>query len=128
MTFAELSEVWRPLDIGIAALEGLLFGLLLVGRFAANPAYASGVARPSEYGGIIALMTAASGAIFYGGQILATYAAGDQGWTRVVSRYGIWVVFSLAIGLGTWIRLRRHLAQKVVEVHDRAVSEIEADR
>lgn len=127
MTIAELTAVWTPLAMLIALGEGLLFGYVLIGRFAVDPAYATRVARPLEYGALTALMTAAAGLVFYAGQILASYLGGDTAWTRVVSRYGIWVAFSVAIGFGMWVRLHRHLARKHAEVHDRATSDHEAE-
>lgn len=123
MTFAELSEVWRPLDIGFAVIEGLLFGYIVVGRFAADPTYASGLAEPREIAWITAWSTAAAGFLFFGGQILASFLGHDASWTRVVSRYGIWVVFSVAVGIGIFVRLVRHMRRKHAEVHDQAVSE-----
>ena len=126
MTIAELAEVWTPLSLAIALVSGLVVGYILVGRFAVDPAYASGHASPLEYALVTAVVTAAAGLIFYGGQILTSWIGGDTAWTRVVSRYGLWLVYAAAIGLGTWVRLRRHLARKAAEIHDRAVSEVEA--
>jgi hypothetical protein len=127
MTLAELTEVWTPLSLAVAIISGLLVGILLVGRFASDPAYASGDASPLEYALVTVVMTAAAGLIFYGGQIMTSYIGGDTAWTRVVSRYGIWIAYAAAIGLGTWIRLHRHLRRKHAEIHDRAISQLADD-
>ena len=126
MTVAELVEVWTPLSIAVAMLSGLGLGYVLVGRFAVDPAYASGEASALEYAATTAVTAIAAGLIFYGGQILTSYIGGDTAWTRVVSRYGIWVAYSVAIGLGLWLRLRRHVARKRYEAHERAVRELGA--
>lgn len=128
MTWAELTEVWRPLDIAFALVEGLVFGYVVVGRLAADPTYASGKASPVQVSWWTALSTAAAGFLFFGGQILASFLGHDTSWTRVASRYGIWVVFSVAVGSGLFGRLTRHLSRKHAEVHDQAVSDLEADR
>ena len=128
MTLGQLVEVWTPLSVVAAIAAGLVVGFVLVGRFASDPAYASGVATPIEYGVIIAVLAAAIGMIFYSLQIFTSYIGGDTAWTRVVSRFGLWVLYAAAIGLGTWVRLRRHISRKHNEAHDRAVSELEAKR
>lgn len=124
MTLEELTAVWTPLSLGVAVLSGALLGYVVLGRFAADPAYASGIASPLEVAVLTFVLTAAAGLIFYGGQIGTSWIGGDTAWTRVVSRYGIWLAYSVAIGVGLWIRLHRHLARKHAEVHDRAVSEL----
>lgn len=124
---AALTEVWTPLSVALAVISGLAVGVILVGRYAANPAYASGVASPAEYASLAGIMGLAIGVIFYGGQILTSYLGGDTEWTRVVSRFGIWAMYSLAIGLGTWIRIRRHIARRRAAVHDQAVAEVEGE-
>ncbi len=126
MTWSELIEVWSPLSILAALVSGLIVGYLLVGRFASDPAYASGVSTPIEYGIVAAVLAAALGAIFYGLQIATSWFGGDTAWTRVVSRFGLWALYSVAIGIGTWIRLNRHIARKHAEAHERAVAELGA--
>jgi hypothetical protein len=128
MTLEELTAVWTPLSIGVALLSGSLLGFLVLGRFAADPAYASGTASPLEVAILSAVLTAAAGLVFYGGQIGTSWIGGDTAWTRVVSRYGIWIAYSIAIGVGLWVRLHRHLARKHADIHDRAVSEVAADQ
>lgn len=125
MTIQELVEVWTPLSIVAAILSGLVVGYFLVGRFASDPAYASGIAGPVDYALITAVLSIAIGMIFYSLQILTSFIGGDTAWTRVVSRFGLWVLYALAIGFGTWLRLRRHIALKHVEAHERAVHELE---
>jgi hypothetical protein len=127
VTLAELTEVWSPLSVLAAAIPGFLLGYLLLGRFAADPAYASGDATPLDYGVLTAILTAATGLIFYGFQIITSLVDGDTHWTRVVSRYAIWVLYSLAIGIGLWLRLHRHIAARHAAAHERAVAELAAN-
>lgn len=126
MTLEQLVEVWTPLSIAAAVLSGLVVGYFLVGRFASDPAYASGIAGPFDYAVITAVLSIAIGMIFYSLQILTSFIGGDTAWTRVVSRFGLWVLYAIAIGVGTWIRLRRHIRRKHVEAHERAIHELEA--
>src|SRR5258706_15841948 len=99
MTLAELVSVWTPLSIGVAMASGALLGYVALGRFAADPAYASGIAGPGEVAILATVLTAATGLIFYGGQVGTSWIAGDAGWVRLLSRYGIWLAYSIAIGI-----------------------------
>jgi hypothetical protein len=51
----QLAEVWTQLSILVALASGLAVGFVLVGRFAADPAYASGQSTPLEYGVVTAI-------------------------------------------------------------------------
>ena len=128
MTLAQFVEVWTPLSTWAAVVSGFLMGFLVIGYFASDPTYASTSTTPARVGVLTAVLVLALGMVFYGLQIFGSYLDGDTTWTRVVSRFGLWVLYGLAIGFGTWVRLQRHLARKHVEVHDRAVHELEAER
>lgn len=127
MTAAQLTEVWAPLTVGIALISGFLFGFGILGLFAVDPQYATRDVEPLEASAWTAATIAAIGLVFYGGQVLTAYLDGDIQWTRIVSRYAIWVFYSVAIGAGLWLRIHRHLRRKAAEVHERAVTELEQD-
>lgn len=128
MTLQDLFEVWTPLTVIAAIGPGLLGGAFLIGRFAKDPAYASGEATPFQYAVLTFALVAAVGLIFYALQILTSYVGGDTAWTRVVSRFGLWGMYSAALGVGTWLRLANHIARRHAEVHERAIAEVEAER
>lgn len=127
MTLADLTAVWSPATILAAIVAGAIVGIVLVGSLASNPAYAAKDATPLRYGLLTAVAAGAAGCAFYSLQILASYVDEDPNWRRAASRFLLWVVFSIVIGLGTWIRLVRHIARRHREAHDRAVAEIEAE-
>lgn len=124
MTLELLTEVWNEYTILFAICAGISLGYLVVGHYASDPAYASGEATSVEYGVLVATLAVAIGLVFFGFQVIATFIEGDPLWTRVVSRFGIWVVYSVAIGLGTGIRLTRHTRRKRAETHARAEHEL----
>jgi hypothetical protein len=128
MTWEELSSVWTPLSVVVAALSGALLGYVVLGQFAADPAYASGIASPLQVGVLTVVLLAAIGLIFYGGQIGTSWIGGDTNWARVVSRFGVWLAYSAAIGLGLYLRLRRHLRARHAQAHDRAVADLAVTR
>jgi cytochrome bd-type quinol oxidase subunit 2 len=123
MTLDQLTEVWTPMSVAVALVTGLLVGLV-VGRYVADPAYASHVAAPRQYAALIGLMIVAAGVFFYGGQILTSYIGGDDEWTRAVSRLCVWVMYGVMIAVGTWIRIRYHLDGKRRIAHKRALAEL----
>lgn len=127
MIWSEISSVWTPLSVSVAVGSGLALGFVLLGRFAADPTYASGKSSPLESAILAIVLTAAIGLVFYGGQIATSWVGGDTGWVRVMSRYGIWLAYSIGIGVGLWLRLHHHLARRRSDAHARAVSELEAD-
>lgn len=120
----DITEVWNAASLSFAALAGMLVGYLAIGRFASDPAYASGEATPREYGVLTAVLASAVGLVFFGFQILGTYLDGDPGWTRVVSRLFIWLLYCSAIGLGTWLRLARNRNMRHRQAQDAAKREL----
>lgn len=124
----DIFEVVNLASVSFAVLAGLAVGYLAIGRYASDPAYASGKASPTEYGLLVAGLAAAVGAVFFGFQILGAIVDGDQLWTRVASRLVVWFLYSMAIGMGTTIRLARHAQRKRAEAHENALRELNDDR
>lgn len=65
----------------------------------------------------------AVGAVFYVGQAAASILDGDPGWPRIVTRFTIWVVFCVAMGVATYLRLVWHTEQRHREARARAIRE-----
>lgn len=124
MTLAELTEVWSPLSALIATVSGVLFGLAF-GWIAINPVYSrSDLAGPVRVAFWTALFAASAGLVFYAGQTLGSFLSADPHWSRVMSRYGEWVLFSLAIGVTTWALIRRDRSARHQRARNRAISEM----
>lgn len=120
----DIFEVVNAASISFAIFAGLAVGYLAIGKYASDPAYASGQASPTEYGLLVAGLAAAVGAVFFGFQILGAIVDGDQLWPRIASRLIIWFLYSMAIGMGTSIRLERHVRRKRDEAHAGAIREL----
>jgi hypothetical protein len=124
MTLADLTEVWAPLSLVANAIGGLLFGFAVIGWALVNPQYSTKTARPLEVAFVTFAITSCGGLVFYGIQTATTFLDGDAGWTRVVSRFGIWVLFAAAIGVGAWVRLHIDLRIRRDRAHRRALAEL----
>ena len=124
MTWAQLSEVWTPISIGFAIVAGVGFGYFLVGWVASTMTWASGLATPGGVSWLAVSLVSTVGLLFYGGQVWTSYLVGDTAWTRVVSRFVLWLLYSLAIGVGTWIRIRHLTDLKTEAARQRAVGEM----
>lgn len=98
----DLFVVWTPAALLAAIVGGNLLGLLLVARFD-NPRFSA-----TESVGVIALVGTFAAAVFWSGQIVDTLVADGPtlAW-RVVSRFGLFLVFVGAMALGTGIGIRR---------------------
>lgn len=103
--FDTLSTVWTWPTVAVALVAGFALGVTVVGYLSALPAYASGVAAAWKYGLLTALGGALAGGVFYVGQALVTFAESSDAWERVVSRWGLWALYSAALGFGTFVRL-----------------------
>lgn len=125
MNFSDLTEVWTPLSVVLAALAGLVLGYFVIGRIASDPTYASGRAKPREYGVLTSGLTVAVGLVFYSVQIIAVYIYDDNELARVLGRFGLWVLYGVCIGVGVSVRLRRYYKTKRDEAHERAVAAID---
>jgi hypothetical protein len=97
----EFFAVWTPGSVITALVGGLLMGFLLVSRFD-NPRFDA-----LESIGVILILGIFAGLTFWSGQIVDTYATSGPafGW-RVVSRFGLFVLFVLALGAGTGLGVR----------------------
>jgi hypothetical protein len=96
--------VWTAGSVLAAIVGGLLLGFVVVSRFD-NPRFTA-----IESVGVVALLGGIAGFVFWAAQIADTlFADGPSLAWRVVSRFGLWVVFtlSLAVGTGVGIRFRR---------------------
>lgn len=127
MTVEQLTEVWTPLSIIVNALGGVLFGAFVVGWAITNPAYSVLDADPGEIAFVTSAISTAGGLVFYGIQTATTFLDGDTGWTRVVSRFAIWVLFAAAIGVGAWVRLVIDRHQRRSRAHKRAIAELDGE-
>lgn len=127
MNVADITEVWTPLSALLAVFAGVAYGLL-VGWIATDPNYSAGTASALRLAVIATVFAASAGLIFFALQTLGTYLSGDSNWPRVMSRYGQWVVFSLSIGITTWVRVERDLQRRRARAHERAVAELENER
>lgn len=123
----DITEVWNPASLAFSAVAGLLLGWFAIGRYATDPSYASGQASPREYGVLVASLAIGVGLVFFGFQVLGTYIDGDPGWTRVVSRFFIWMLYCVMIGVGTTGRLHYHVGKRRATAHQRAVTTLEKD-
>lgn len=122
---ALITTVWTPAGTAVAAIAGLMLGVLVLGYLATLPTYVS-EATPLEAGGIVVLASSLAGAVFYAGQIVVAVGADDVP-DRLVSRYGLWVLYSVAMGAGTWARLAWALYRRGRHVHEQAVTEVQAE-
>jgi uncharacterized membrane protein len=118
MTLADLAEVWTGPSALFAIASGVLFGVA-VGWISINPNYSAGVASAVRIGAIAFMFAASGGLTFYAGQALGSYLSDDPSWYRVLSRYGQWIVFSLAIGVTTWFLIHRDRGARRRRAHER---------
>lgn len=101
-----LLVVWTAASVVTAIVGGFALGLVVVARFE-NPRFDA-----IESGGVMVLLGILAGAVFFIGQAIEALSSdGPQFAWRVVSRFGLWGVFTLAMGAGTalGIRFRRGL-------------------
>lgn len=120
----DITEVWNAASLSFALVAGGLLGFFAIGKYASDPSYASGEASAKEYGVLVAVLASAVGLVFFGFQVLGTYLANDPGWTRVVSRFFIWLLYCGAIGFGTWARLIHNANMRHREAQNAAHREL----
>lgn len=101
-----IADVLSPAALVTAIVGGIAVGWLLVAEAIRDPRYGTGTAA-GMYGRLICGMGIVVGGIFWSGQIVAAYADNDPNWPRAAARYVLWVVFSVAVGLGVYVGLRR---------------------
>jgi hypothetical protein len=127
MTFAELTEVWNPLSALIAAISGVLFGFAF-GWLATSPTHSrSDLGTPRRIALWAGLFAASAGLVFYAGQTLGSFLSADPHWSRVMSRYGEWLVFSGAIAATAWALIRHDRWMRRLRARNRAISEMRHD-
>lgn len=122
MNLAELTEVWTIPSAILAIVAGVAYGLL-VGWIATNPAYSSGIAGPIRSAIIATVFAASGGLIFFAFQTLGSYYSNDPHFTRVMSRYGQWLLFSVTIGVTTWALVQRDLRRRRRRARDQVSTE-----
>lgn len=123
MTVDDLTAVWTPLSAFFAVVAGMVYGVL-VGLVVTNPTYGSGIAGPVRMGIIAAVFAASGGLMFFALQTLGSYYSHDPLYSRVMSRYGQWLLFSITIGIVTGLLVRRDRARRRRIAHERAMAEI----
>jgi hypothetical protein len=97
----DLFVVWTPASLVGAVIGGLLLGFVVVARFE-NPRFSA----LESVGGMIFIGILA-GATFWLPQIVDTYNAQGPAFAwRVISRFGLWCLFILAMGFGTGLGVR----------------------
>lgn len=100
-----LTSVWSVPSILVAVFGGLATGaLLLYYLHRRDPRHAG------TYGVLVAGALTLVMGVFYLGQTAEAVLTGDPLWYRIVSRFGLAVMFSVAAGAGLGLRL--HLASR----------------
>ena len=118
-----LTLVWTPATVLTAVVTGLAIGFVVLGYLGSTPTYAAD-GTPGQVGRIVAFGGALAGLVFYVGQAAATYAEDDPNAQRIVSRYMLWVLYSMGMGLGTYLRLEAIARKRHKDVHQQAVDEL----
>jgi hypothetical protein len=118
-----ITEVWMPSTVLAAAGTGFAIGVLVLGYLGSVPTYAAD-GTPGQVGRVVAFGGALAGLVFYVGQAAATYADDDPNVSRIVSRFGLWVLYSLGMGLGTYVRLAHIARKRRKQVHQLALEEL----
>lgn len=95
-----------PSALFVSLLGGGLTGVLLATVISSQLLGIAALA-PRGMGIAVGALLLMSVGIFYLGQFTSAIVDGDPGWPRIVSRYLIFVLFSIAAGCGTWAGLAR---------------------
>lgn len=118
-----VTEVWSPATLIVSVVAGIGVGYWIVGRVAADPAWVSATASARGLGLLAATLMIGVGLVFYVGQATATAVEGGP-WERVVSRFGLWVVYAMFLGLGTGRRVADHIEARKAAARIRAQREL----
>lgn len=121
-----LFGVWTPAAVASAVVAGLGLGYTMVGWIILNPAYSSLGSTATRYGLLVAGASIIGGAFFWGGQVIGAYAGGDELWWRILSRFTIWLLYAVCLGIGAAWSFHRDHAQRVAKARERAKREFEA--
>lgn len=119
-----VAQVFTAVNLITGVLGGLLAGYFLVGLVAADPTWVSPLATPRRVAVLVASYNVAVGGLFYLGQTVAALMDGDTGWPRLATRFLLWIVFSLALGVGTYARLVVHARQRERQARERVRREL----
>lgn len=121
---SELFGVWTPAVVAAAVLAGLGVGFFGAGPIIRSPYFSSGQATPFANGVMIAAVAAVSGIAFYVGQVFGAIAGGDDLWPRILSRFTLWLVYALFLGVGAWLSATRDEHNRHARARARALREI----
>lgn len=99
-------EVLTPSAVGVATVGGFAVGWLLLAEAIRDPRYGTGAAA-GTYARLIGGMGILIGGVFWSGQIVSSAVDGDPAWPRAAARYVVWLIFSVAVGVGVYVGLRR---------------------
>jgi hypothetical protein len=120
----DLLVVWSPATLIVSVIAGLGVGYWIVGRVAADPAWASPSASAGGLALLVAVLAIGVGLVFFVGQATATAVEGGP-WERVASRFGLWVVYAIFLGLGTGRRVADHMEARRAAARIRAHRELD---
>lgn len=115
------ASVWTPATVVAAVVGGILVGVFIIGPILADPIYVASTATTAMLTKITIFAGVASNAVFWFGQLLASYSGGDDAWPRILGRAFIQLVFVLFIGAGTWFKVRRSIS--IRKARARAIAE-----
>jgi hypothetical protein len=102
---AAIGLVWTPWSVAGAIIAGLVIGFGLSWPIT-NPLWSSRTATRVQVAIFVSIMTAWIVTVLYVTTIIAAVAVGDVGFTRVVSRYTLFLFAALVSGAGCWLALR----------------------
>lgn len=102
----DLFKVWSLPAIVGAYVVGHAFGHLVIARISSQPRWRT-MNSARAYGWLVGVLSGWFGFFFYVSQIAAAFIQHDFQWERIMSRYGMWLVLSIGVGIGTAIGMRR---------------------
>lgn len=123
-----LFGVWSVPVLILACAAGGLFGYQAIGYAIRNPLFSSGLATPFQNALLAVFMAIAGGGFFWVSQIIGAWLDGDPLWWRVASRFTVWLVFCVAIGIGAYLAARRDRRQRAAAARSQAVRELGGPR
>lgn len=91
-------EAWDAGTVVLAIFGGTLFGAALQ-----SVHNRTALVRPFYRSALQSLYLIIAGLCFWPGQILEALQAGDQHIDRITSRFGLWILFSLAASVGSYV-------------------------
>lgn len=119
-----LFGVWTPPVLVSAAMTGLGVGYIAIATILRNPLFSSGLATPGQNATLATIVAMLGGGAFWVGQVVGSYVDGDPLWWRVLSRFGVWLVFAACFGLGAYLAARKDRETRAARARDRARREL----